>query len=267
MHTPTREAYGELQQAFDHFNQRLFDGALPPCLITLQREKRCYGYFSAARFVKNSDRSVATDEIALNPSWFGVLPVIEVLQTVGHELVHLWQHHFGKPGRGRYHNLEWAAKMEAIGLMPSDTGKPGGKKTGDHMQDYVIQGGRFDQACQELMATGFAITWLDRYPAASAAVQQILGGEAAGQRLAVLGLATPPPTRPFRTKYSHRCGAGTANLWGRAGLEILCGQCGEKYAPARGDVASEAAPAVTRAARRPSALVDRTSTSPALGLS
>jgi hypothetical protein len=265
MHTPTREAYGELQQAFDHFNDRLFDGALPPCLITLQREKKCYGYFSAARFVRNSDRSVTTDEIALNPSWFGVLPLIEILQTLAHEASHLWQFHFGKPGRGRYHNLEWAAKMESIGLMPSDTGKPGGKKTGDHMQDYVIQGGRFDLACQELMATGFGITWLDRYPAASAAMQQTLGGEAAGQRLAVLGLATPPPTRPFRTKYSHRCGAGTANLWGRAGLEILCGQCGEKYAPVGATEKGEPTPQVRSAAMRPSAPEGQTPTSRALG--
>ncbi|MCK8421085.1 hypothetical protein LXA29_17020, partial [Erwinia amylovora] len=27
------------------------DGSLPPCLITLQREKKTYGYFSAERFV------------------------------------------------------------------------------------------------------------------------------------------------------------------------------------------------------------------------
>src|SRR5256885_9731093 len=46
---PTRETYSELQQAYEHFNQRLFDDALPHCLITLQREKRTCGYFSAAR--------------------------------------------------------------------------------------------------------------------------------------------------------------------------------------------------------------------------
>ena len=47
---PTQETYNELQMAYDHFNERLFGGQLPSCLITLQREKRTFGYFSAARF-------------------------------------------------------------------------------------------------------------------------------------------------------------------------------------------------------------------------
>jgi hypothetical protein len=51
-----------------------------------------------------------------------------VLSTLVHEQAHLWQHHFGKPGRGRYHNREWAAKMVEIGLIPSATGEPGGKQ-------------------------------------------------------------------------------------------------------------------------------------------
>lgn len=46
MSTPTTTAYSELQQAFDHFNMELFEGLLPPCLITLQRKKRTMGYFS-----------------------------------------------------------------------------------------------------------------------------------------------------------------------------------------------------------------------------
>ncbi len=33
----TERAYSELQQAFDFYNQRLFDGELPDCLITFQR--------------------------------------------------------------------------------------------------------------------------------------------------------------------------------------------------------------------------------------
>lgn len=31
--------------------------------------------------------------------------------------------------------------MEEVGLMPSDTGRPGGRKTGQHMSGYPIQGG------------------------------------------------------------------------------------------------------------------------------
>ncbi|MBM5564638.1 SprT-like domain-containing protein, partial [Klebsiella quasipneumoniae] len=81
-----------------------------------------------------------TDEIAMNPAYFAVCPPEEIMQTLVHEMAHLWQHHFGKPGRRGYHNKEWAERMEEIGLMPSSTGKPGGAKTGDKMADYIIEG-------------------------------------------------------------------------------------------------------------------------------
>lgn len=40
--SPTAQAYAELQAAFDHYNRELFGGELPPCLITMQREKRTW---------------------------------------------------------------------------------------------------------------------------------------------------------------------------------------------------------------------------------
>ena len=55
MTEPTREVYAELQDAFSHFNLTLFGSTLPPCLITLQRERRTYGYFSSQRFVHQSE--------------------------------------------------------------------------------------------------------------------------------------------------------------------------------------------------------------------
>ena len=134
MTNPTAQAYAELQLAFDHYNRELFAGELPPCLITMQREKRSYGYFSSERFVHHHDKS-KTDEIAINPAYFAVVPLLEVLQTVAHEMVHAWQFHFGNPSRSGYHNREWADKMEAIGLMPSSTGQPGGARTGQKMAD------------------------------------------------------------------------------------------------------------------------------------
>lgn len=98
---PTVQAYKEIQDAFDYFNDALFSGAIPACLITLQRSKRTYGYFSSKRFIK-SDGSVAVDEIALNPGYFAVVPLVEIMQTLVHEMVHAWQFHYGKAGRRGY---------------------------------------------------------------------------------------------------------------------------------------------------------------------
>src|SRR5262252_9445660 len=42
--------YGGLQQAYDHFNKELFDGALPDVFITYQRKAHSAGYFAPDRF-------------------------------------------------------------------------------------------------------------------------------------------------------------------------------------------------------------------------
>jgi len=227
---PTTEQYQQLQRAYDAFNEALFSGHLPPCLITLQRQKHVMGYFSRARFVGDDGRQ--TDEIALNPEFFGKEALLEVLQTIAHEMCHLWQGHFGKPGRGSYHNKEWADKMESIGLIPSDTGKPGGKRTGDKMADYAAENGLFLKVVKRLMVDEFNIPWADRRaPAAMALMPTGSGALAAGAEGAE-GAEAPAPTSRGKTKYSHRCSEDALNLWGKPGLAIMCGTCGGRYEPA-----------------------------------
>ncbi len=56
--TPTVETYQELQTAFDFFNDQLFEGAMPQCLITLQRNKRSLGYYQPQRFVAHDGHTL-----------------------------------------------------------------------------------------------------------------------------------------------------------------------------------------------------------------
>jgi predicted SprT family Zn-dependent metalloprotease len=260
---PTSETYSELQLAYETFNAELFDGTLPDSLITLQREKATCGYFSRARFGNRA--GAESDEIALNPSYFGVVPVVEVMQTLVHEMCHAWQAHHGKPGRNRYHNEEWATQMERIGLMPSDTGQPGGKRTGDKMADYPIAGGRFLRACELLLTRDFQISWYDRFPSPEAvrvgqscysasmdlpgplgapsqvsptpSIQSLNGGEVlavAGVRALVAMAAAAGKSN--RVKYVCECREGTEGkarrpnaVWGRPGLNITCNDCGQPF--------------------------------------
>ena len=203
--TPTLEAYGELQTAYDHYNRTLFHDALPPCLITLHREShRVLGYFSHKRFVRLADGRTATDEIAMNPMHFAGRSVVAVLSTLVHEMVHLWQAHLGQPSRKAYHNKEWAEKMKAIGLQPSDTGEPGGKETGQKMNHYIIPGGAFDKATASLLQSGFALSWADA---------------------AILDKVAKPKKSGTRVKYT--CPDCGANAWGKDGLRLICADCGE----------------------------------------
>ncbi|KZC39221.1 SprT-like domain-containing protein [Rhodanobacter denitrificans] len=155
----------ELQQAFDYFNERLFHGVLPPCLITLQRERATFGYFHAKRFV-SADGRAFTHELALNPSYFVARTLKATLSTLCHELVHLQQEICGTPGRRGYHNAEWATFMKCIGLMPSDTGAPGGRETGERVSHYIVDGGLFDVAADDLLNDQFVLSWIDRYATA-----------------------------------------------------------------------------------------------------
>ncbi len=228
---PTKSAYAELQTAYDYFNSHLFDDELPQCLITLQREKQTYGYFSASRFVSKGGDS--TDEIALNPAYFAICPPEEVMQTLVHEMVHLWQHHFGKKGRGGYHNKEWAEKMESLGLMPSSTGKEGGQKTGDKMADYIIEGGHFERLCKELFSSNFKISWADKFPARDIIKNAIATGTVneIKTELAEWGVDIDGDGEVIMLAETHQtrvklvCPVCSCAAWGKPSLHLICGDC------------------------------------------
>jgi predicted SprT family Zn-dependent metalloprotease len=253
---PTEEFYQLLNQAYAHFNEQLFDGNLPWCMLTLQRNRNTMGYFSAERWVDG--KGLKAHEIALNPAYFARHRVIDVLQTLVHEQCHLWQHLFGRHNsRTGYHNREWAEKMEEIGLMPSSTGEIGGRKTGQSMSDYPKTGGRFLNACLSLTKGEYQLKWIDTEPAwqpscqprdkeASAAMSgaslseesaylQDLWQEAPALLAMVptaeaqeeINWSQPDKKRLSKSKYS--CPQCAVNIWGKPGLNINCGDCGARF--------------------------------------
>lgn len=157
-HSPTERLYGDaLHTAFRMFNDSLFGGELPDLLITVVRKANSRGYYNPAGFDAKSE-SGKLAELGMNPVHF-VRDDKATLSTVAHEMCHHWQHSYGNPGTGRYHNAEWADKMESIGLMPSSTGEPGGKRTGARVTHYIVPGGPFDLAADAVLAAGFKIDW------------------------------------------------------------------------------------------------------------
>lgn len=161
---PTEALYGGLNRAYDWFNARLFEGRLPGAIITLQRHKPCIGYYKQGRFNSRGNATAELDEISLNPSYFGVFPVIDTMSTLVHEMAHQEQHHFGKPSRGGYHNGEWADMMVRVGLMPSSTGRADGTRTGPRVTHMIVTGGVFEMAAKQLLDSYFLLQWYDRFP-------------------------------------------------------------------------------------------------------
>jgi hypothetical protein len=134
--------YGGLQKAYEHFNAELFGSVLPNVFITYQRRAHSYGYFSADRFAGRDDPD-RRHELALNPDGFIGQSDQDICSTLVHEMVHGWQHNNGTAPKRSYHNKEWAAKMKAVGLYPSNSGMIGGRETGASMSHYIIPEGAF----------------------------------------------------------------------------------------------------------------------------
>jgi len=195
----TARQYTAFQDAYDHFNAALWDGTLPPCLITLQRKARSRGYFRGNGFVARSGDQV-TDEIALNPDAFAERTDRQILSTLAHEMAHLWQHHHGQPSRTGHHNKEWAAEMERIGLMPSDTGAPGGKRTGQRVTHYIVDGAAFDAAAVVFLTGRVAVDWASN-------------GSGAKSKAAKASA---------RSKTKYTCPACGQNAWAKPGAWLAC---------------------------------------------
>jgi len=183
---------------------------LPNCLITLQRSKKSYGYFCGDRFGRAD--GTLTDEIALNPSHFPDRPQEEVLATLAHEMVHLWQHHFGAPGRGRYHNKEWVEKMRSIGLQPTSTGKDDGAETGDVMGHLIVPDGPFDRVVRKLLARGLVVSWTEQPEK-----RPVAGDDADGDED---GKAESKSGKRVR----YICPHGDMKAWAKHGAKLVCGE-------------------------------------------
>ena len=220
----TGREYTGIETVYGFFNDRFFGGELPDLLITYQRKAGSCGYYSPGRFERR-DGLGRVPELALNPAVFRHQSDMEILQTLGHEMVHHWQFCCGTPSRTGYHNAEWARKMESIGLMPSDSGQPGGRKVGQKMADYVLPGGLFEQVCQNLLASGFRFNF-QSIEGPSPAGMGAGEGEAEGEEEG----GQPKPQKPkTKSKIKYACPCGQ-NVWGKPGLVILCGKCGEAFA-------------------------------------
>lgn len=154
----TETTYDSFQNAFEYFNQFMFNNELPDILVTLNRKRGSYGYFHASNFGNRKEHG-KIDEIAMNPDTFDRSDK-DILATFVHELVHHWQEHFGQHiPKSAYHNKEWVAKMKAIGLQPisETTGEIG---TGTRVHHSIITFGMFDNLCDAFLATSlFDLGW------------------------------------------------------------------------------------------------------------
>jgi SprT-like family len=166
-------------------------------LLTFTRHARMKGHYDPRKWKKGE---TVTAELSINPQMLTALAPDVVVSTVVHEMTHHWQQICGHPPKRPYHNREWANKMESIGLMPSNTGLAGGKRTGSSVSHYIIDSGPF-QVAFEKMPREYLLPWLS--------LEQTP--------------AEKPKKDPSKTRYT--CPACGINTWGKPDLNLLCIDC------------------------------------------
>jgi hypothetical protein len=85
--------------------------------------------------------------------------------------------------------------------MPTDTGEAGGKTTGQNVTHYIMDGGPFDRAADELLTAGFQLQW-----------QSYVFDAEEGRRKTA-----------SKTKYT--CPDCGLNAWARPSAYLVCGDC------------------------------------------
>lgn len=208
MGKPTLDQFKKYQAAYDYFNDRLFGGELAPCLLMFREGKKkknaiVLGHFAWDRWTRGDE---TCHEISLNPEALA-RGLKDTMATLVHEMAHQWQCDHGKRPRAGYHDRQWADKMDELGLPPTDTGEPGGKRTGQRMSHTVAAGGAFDRAFRA-MPELYALPWTTG---------------------AALELAAKPEKEKAKNKLKYTCPGCAANVWGKAELRIVCGECDEPF--------------------------------------
>lgn len=198
--TPTADVYVALDSAFCLFNERLFEGRLPGVLITLTRKRGANGYFWGEQARKGQE---IADEIALNPHTMSRSPK-DVLGTLVHEMTHLEQHHYGKPGKDGYHNREWTGLMERVGLKPIAHDNDHG--TGKKVTHEIIPDHEADVAIDDFLKRDEAkgMGWFMVAPVAK-------------------------PKKFDLSKTPHLCEACGAKAWAKLGTTLYCGNVTEHH--------------------------------------
>lgn len=223
------QLHDDFQYAFDWFNNHLFEGKLPRPFWVTVRKRNVLAHYAPKRWAsqddKNGNAPVVVDEMGINPDYMLLRGVEDFLSSIVHEMMHQWQESFAetKPRRG-YHDAVWADAMEAVGLMPSSTGAEGGKRTGQSMDHYIVDG-KFRDACRVLLDNGYGIRWagaIEEFHGAGAAFIPAIekwGIEGVGEK--------PKPKAKAQTRAKFVCPKCEAKAWAKPTASLMCGDCKE----------------------------------------
>lgn len=196
MTTPYAPFFIALSNAYDVLNVELFSAVLPGAVFVLDTNPRSSAFFKPQSIPANGKNE---DAIGINGPLASRLPPVDALSLLCRQMVTQWQYHFGSPSRAGYFNSEWIAEMNRIGLAVH---REEGRRLGFSAVHSVVPGSPFQRVAAKLIDDGFAASLLSP-------------------------VATPLKSVHGRSgsRIRYRCADCGVNVWGKAGLSIVCGLC------------------------------------------
>ena len=139
----TSRLAGQLEKLFRMLNADFFDGQLDTPVITIQSTPRAYGHFTVSPIwaVKGEDKK---HEINIGA---GTLDreIEYIITTLVHEMVHMYNNTVLKiqdcSRGGTYHNKQFKATAESVGLIVTKSDKYGWAHTepSDGLLEWIIE--------------------------------------------------------------------------------------------------------------------------------
>jgi hypothetical protein len=139
----------EMYLWFDRLNARFFEGTLPTPLFSFATTRASIlGHYVPGRNPIGVQENVNINALHLKS------PLAEVLSTLLHELIHVWQGNYGKPGRPPYHNKQCRQKMQDLGIPCDQWGHSLGMTDPlvGFLREHGVQAGHHLQLPREVVA-------------------------------------------------------------------------------------------------------------------
>lgn len=142
--TKMSRAVGQLEKMYNALNMDKFDGALPTPIITVQSKPGTYGHCTTTKVWRRKEDEAYEMNVAAEVL---TAPIEEVIDTLIHEMVHLYCRENGiqEVSRGgKYHNGKFKELAEAKGLVCVRQGIYGWNSVGtgnDSLIEYALSKG------------------------------------------------------------------------------------------------------------------------------
>lgn len=143
--TRTSRAAGYLEKMFRALNQDFFGGEIDEPIITIQNKSDSYGHVTVLKTWSIKGQEEKRHELNISSAYMA-RPIEEVVSTMLHEMVHLWnlKNNIQDCSRGQtYHNKKFREKAIEIGLNCEHHLKYGWTLTSasEKIIDYIISKG------------------------------------------------------------------------------------------------------------------------------